>query len=321
MKLKVSIIIPVYNLEKHVAKAIESCQNQTYGNIEVIVVNDGSTDNSKNVVARYLADNRIVYVEQENSGVSAARNHGVTAASGDYITFLDGDDWLSADTIEKNVLLIERQVSCPEWVAFPIIREDEAGNPLPDIDRNQLKSYRYRKEEYLSSVQVFRMYENNQFPPIICSMLFKTDFFTARFTNGRFEDTIMFLELLQKKPSILLSPYGGYHYVFRESSFINTPFSAEKWVDYTRARLKSVQTGLALIPEERTNREHEYSKMYYNFKYVKFKNRHNPAYSQPLELLIATACPIRKSLMLQLKYSLKCVASLLKKLHWGAVQV
>ena len=291
----------------------QMCRTLKNEGIEVVVVNDGSTDNSKKVIARYLDDNRVAYIEQKNAGVSTARNCGVAAASGDYITFLDGDDRLSADTIEKNILLIKRQGSCPEWVAFPIIREDEAGNPLPDIDSNQLKSYRYRKEEYLSPVQVFRMYENNQFPPIICSMLFKTDFLTVQFTNGRFEDTIMFLELLQKKPSILLSPYGGYYYIFRESSFINTPFSAEKWVDYTQARLKSVQTGLALMPDERIKREHEYTKMYYNLKYVKFKNRRDPAYSKPLELLIATASPIRKNLMYQLKYALKCVVSMLKK--------
>lgn len=90
--MKVSIIIPVYNLESYIAKTIESCLRQTYGNIEVVIVNDGSTDGSEKEIEKYLADERIIYVKQENAGVSAARNHGVKISTGDYLTFVDGDD-------------------------------------------------------------------------------------------------------------------------------------------------------------------------------------------------------------------------------------
>lgn len=101
---KVSIIIPVYNTEPFLEKCLQSVLNQTYQNIEVIVVNDGSTDNSGNIIRKYAgSDSRIKVIEQKNAGVSAARNCGVEHADGDYITFIDGDDYVGITYIEKCV--------------------------------------------------------------------------------------------------------------------------------------------------------------------------------------------------------------------------
>lgn len=97
----VSIIIPVYNVDKYVEQCIMSCVNQTYSNIEVIVVNDGSTDSSGSI-CRSLKErfNRIVLVETENKGVSNARNIGIENAKGEWVTFVDGDDWIEENTVE-----------------------------------------------------------------------------------------------------------------------------------------------------------------------------------------------------------------------------
>lgn len=101
---KVSIIIPIYNTEKYLEKCLESIRTQTYSDIEVIMIDDGSTDASKNVANGYAErDNRFRLFYQENAGVSAARNHGLDVAEGEYILFIDSDDWLEPQMVEKLV--------------------------------------------------------------------------------------------------------------------------------------------------------------------------------------------------------------------------
>ncbi len=96
----ISIIVPVYNAEKYLNRCIESVLNQTYQNIELILINDGSTDNSLNICLEYAnTDNRIVVVNQENLGVAVARNKGIDEATGEYIMFLDSDDWYDANYV------------------------------------------------------------------------------------------------------------------------------------------------------------------------------------------------------------------------------
>ncbi|MNJ97615.1 putative glycosyltransferase EpsJ [compost metagenome] len=100
----VSIIMPCFNNEQHVVEAIDSCLKQTYQNVEIIVVNDGSTDNSKFVIESLSkTDNRIKLFCQNNSGSCAARNAGLEYATGDYLMFLDADDYLDINTIEAAV--------------------------------------------------------------------------------------------------------------------------------------------------------------------------------------------------------------------------
>ena len=97
----ISVIVPVYNVEEYLEECLESVQNQTYTNFEVILVNDGSTDNSKEICERYCKqDTRFHLLNQENQGQSAARNHGVTASKGELITFVDSDDVLSIKYLE-----------------------------------------------------------------------------------------------------------------------------------------------------------------------------------------------------------------------------
>lgn len=99
---EVTIIIPVYNTEKHLKKAIESCLNQTFKDIEIIIINDGSTDNSLLIAQKYEAENNCVrVVTTENRGLSEARNTGLNLAKGKYIYFLDSDDWIEPLTIEQ----------------------------------------------------------------------------------------------------------------------------------------------------------------------------------------------------------------------------
>ena len=99
---KISVIIPTYNIEKYVAKSIKSVLKQTYKNIQVIVVDDKSTDSTYNICKRLSKkDNRLMLVSTDHKGVSAARNVGLSYVTGEYVMFLDGDDWLPFDSLEN----------------------------------------------------------------------------------------------------------------------------------------------------------------------------------------------------------------------------
>lgn len=99
---KVSIIVPVYNVEKYLRKCLNSLINQTLKEIEIICINDGSTDKSLEILEEYKnRDSRIILLNQENSGQSIARNNGIKKATGEYIGFVDPDDWVDLDYYEK----------------------------------------------------------------------------------------------------------------------------------------------------------------------------------------------------------------------------
>ena len=113
-----SVIIPVYNVEPYLEQCLDSVVNQTYKNLEIICINDGSTDNSLKILEKFQQkDNRIKIINQENKGVSAARNAGLDIATGEYITFVDSDDYLELNAYERtmNVLLNNKHVDVAEF--------------------------------------------------------------------------------------------------------------------------------------------------------------------------------------------------------------
>lgn len=100
---KMSIVVPAYNLEKYITKTLKSLENQTYKNLEVIVVNDGSKDNTSEVAKQFFMQTKLEYkiIDKVNGGVSDARNIGIKKATGEFIMFLDGDDYIDENTVEK----------------------------------------------------------------------------------------------------------------------------------------------------------------------------------------------------------------------------
>ena len=109
--MKVSIILPVYNVEKYIEKCLESLVDQTYENIEILVINDGSPDKSQKIIEQYAKKYpKIIksYIK-ENGGVSSARNYGLEKATGDYIMFVDGDDYVSQDIVSKLIDIIKKE--------------------------------------------------------------------------------------------------------------------------------------------------------------------------------------------------------------------
>jgi len=113
----ISVIVPVYNVEKYLEECLDSIQNQTYSDIEVILVNDGSTDKSKEICGKYCKqDNRFQLLNQENQGLSAARNKGVEISTGEYIVFVDSDDIIKTNYLEKLMQYMAEDVDIVECI-------------------------------------------------------------------------------------------------------------------------------------------------------------------------------------------------------------
>lgn len=108
--MKVSIIIPAYNVEKYIERTLKSCVDQSYEDVEIIVINDGSTDKTEEII-NHCNDRRVKKLSQINKGVSAARNFGLETATGNFCIFVDGDDWLEKDAVRKLVEIYKREKS------------------------------------------------------------------------------------------------------------------------------------------------------------------------------------------------------------------
>ena len=122
MTEKITVIVPVYNVENYLNKCLDSIITQTYKNIEIIVVNDGSTDASGEICKEFAEiDHRIIYIEQENAGLSAVRNTGLEIMSGDYVTFVDSDDWIEQDYLEtlyKKIVEYQADIAVGNYYSF-----------------------------------------------------------------------------------------------------------------------------------------------------------------------------------------------------------
>jgi glycosyltransferase involved in cell wall biosynthesis len=138
----VSVIIPTYNRANYICEAIDSILAQTYADYEIIVVDDGSTDGTRQALQRWIDDGTICYYYQENRGESAARNHGIRKARGQYIAFLDSDDLFLPTKFEKQVAYLEQNLDkafVQSWYA----KFDDQGNDLGYRDTSKINGYVY----------------------------------------------------------------------------------------------------------------------------------------------------------------------------------
>lgn len=121
----ISVIVPVYNVEKYLAECLDSVIGQTYRNLEIIAVNDGSTDDSLNILNGYAAkDGRIIVISKDNGGLSSARNAGLNKASGEYVAFVDSDDYIAEDCFERVIKAFDDDI---DIVSFSYARMDQNG--------------------------------------------------------------------------------------------------------------------------------------------------------------------------------------------------
>ncbi len=143
--IKVSIIVPVYNSDQYIKNTIENILNQSLHNIELILINDGSTDNSKHILDEFaIIDSRVKVIHQENKGVSCARNKGISTASGEYIGFVDSDDFIDSDMYET---MYNKAISSnSDIVCCGFIEEDATGKVFRTYDYPLVNSILENKE-------------------------------------------------------------------------------------------------------------------------------------------------------------------------------
>ena len=150
----VTIAIALYNNEKHIQRCIQSVINQTYNKLEIIIVDDGSTDLSRDK-AQYFKDNRITIINKENEGLSSARQRALDVAKGEFISFIDADDYLKPDYVDKMLVRIQRDQS--DVCICSTIFEDEDGRPIT-YDTSFFKAKEYDKPIKGNSNQVRWLY-------------------------------------------------------------------------------------------------------------------------------------------------------------------
>lgn len=226
MENKVSIIYPIYNVSNYVQKSLRSILNQSYRNIQLIIVDDGSTDNSLNIVKSIMRSNTTEYVilQQENRGQSAARNLGISCANGDYVCFVDSDDVIDTKFIEILVLNAIKSDCDVAYCDFSFVSEQEA-LPRPDqycvsiISREKvIDKFLYRKE-----------------PIIIPTFIIKRTFLSSNLVrfdeNCRFsEDQIFIWDVFLLTERVLHIESKLYFY-FQRGGSIMTKFSSEKIIN------------------------------------------------------------------------------------------
>ena len=210
MSQRISVIIPVYNPGAHLIRCLDSLLDQTYQELEIILVDDGSSDGSPEICDRYAErDDRIVCIHQENRGVSSARNRGLEICSGDYVHFLDSDDFLEADCYEQVLRCFEEQtcdVVCFEhFVDFP---QTSIRHVQPEA-RYCLCDGREAVDRLFNG---FQFAWTKVFPMrLIRELRFREDIF-------RGEDTLFAAEVLARADSVYYMDHALYHYVQSEES-------------------------------------------------------------------------------------------------------
>ncbi len=231
----ISIIVPVYKTEKYLARCVDSLQNQTFRDIEIILVDDGSPDNCPQLCDAFAAaDDRIRVIHKPNGGVSAARNAGLDAATGDYIAFVDSDDWVEPNMYEK-MMRIAAMHDCD--VVMCDCMKDFVDHS--EVYSHSIRSGFYNQEQLQKEYYPhLLMMENVEYPATISNwtLLWRStlNMPQQRYPVGvRYSEDLLFGAMLlrQAKSFCYMKGEAFYHYVMNPTSASHT-FVADKWQDY-----------------------------------------------------------------------------------------
>lgn len=217
----VSLIIPVYNVSGYLPRLMETVLSQTHKELEIILIDDGSPDPSGELCDRFASDDsRVKVIHKSNSGVADARNAGINAATGEYIAFADGDDYLENDYIEYLIRLCTENsadISCCAWTT------DENG---------RLNKCTYRKREpgiYKGNHEAMRaLLTTRLFSSSVWGKMFKKDLFDdVRFPEGTnyYEDDATMYRLASRADSVAIGGESKYFYTLRNDSMIHRSFN------------------------------------------------------------------------------------------------
>jgi len=227
---KISVIVPVYNVEKYISKCIESIVTQSYNNLEIIIVNDGSTDKSGDICDQYAQkDDRIILIHQENEGVSMARNNALDIANGDYIGFVDSDDWIEPDmfaTLCNNAIEYNADISTCN---FYYVYVDQNGEIVLKVNRfeenNVITKTILENDEKIIHYFNFMVY--NVIP---CNKLYNKKLFNEiRFPRDKiYEDAFTIHKLIDKANKVVALPDYKYYYLQRNDSITRNRFTVNQ---------------------------------------------------------------------------------------------
>ncbi len=234
----VSVIVPVYNVEKYLKRCVNSILNQTYRTLEIILVDDGSTDQSGKICDEYDKENiSVKVVHKSNGGLSDARNFGLDIAKGKYVTFIDSDDWIREDYIE--VLVKTLEYGNTKISACSYQKVNEMG-----MARECVKN-----SDYLSNIEVWHTLEayqhlflNKQIDCSACAKLYERAlFYDIRFPVGKlYEDQFTTYKVFHHAQGVTYVNEDMYYYFNRPESIQNEQFSINK-MDELEANLECVQ--------------------------------------------------------------------------------
>lgn len=214
MNSLISVIIPIYNVEKYLKRCVDSVLNQTYNNLEIVLVDDGSPDNSGKICDDYAkSDSRIKVVHKKNGGLSSARNAGLDIATGEYVSFIDSDDW-----VEKDLYKVLTDIANENDVDI-IISQFKSGNKDEKNDKSDIK--------ILDLTERFESICNRKAETSVCGVLFKKGIFDKeRFNENRLNEDFEFYSNISIKYDykIAVTSYQGYYYYLREDSITHQKF-------------------------------------------------------------------------------------------------
>lgn len=244
IKPKISVIIPVYNRGEYIEKCIESVLRQDYDNIEIIIIDDGSTDNTKEKICNYITiNNNISYYYQENAGVSNARNKGVSYSNGEYVIFLDSDDCWDTSLLRKEMeeMLKKRINIC------------YCGMMKNNIDTGVIKKDKIRFKEGNIIIEFLKEYMNAQ----TITWLIKKDILIKnnivfKDTLNYGEDLLFFLKLLSIEQCCCVNEYLAYYNMHEDSLTNNVenqfvlPQIFEEYIQWINENKKNILSDIEI---------------------------------------------------------------------------
>ena len=206
MDKKISVIVPIYNTEKYLDKCISSIAEQSYQNLEIILINDGSQDNSEEICTEWIQkDSRIKYIKVENGGAARAKNIGLENSTGNVIAFIDSDDWINKEMFRECIDIMEQYNA--EIIETPLYRATKETAEFPALKKN---IFEFKTEEAL--LEIMKDIRLHQTP---CNKLYRRETIAdIRFVEGKYiDDEYWTYRVFAKAQKIVL--YTKYFYFYR----------------------------------------------------------------------------------------------------------
>ncbi|MBR5874952.1 MAG: glycosyltransferase [Oscillospiraceae bacterium] len=268
VRKKVSVVIPVFNVEQYIEVCIQSLLNQTYNNLEIILVNDGSTDSSGLLCDKFAQqDDRVLVVHKANGGVSSARNIGIDNSSGEYIMFVDPDDWVDTDMVECIVKDFENNdadaVFCGYWENY----EESTG--LTPVIHSPVKT---GEVDGKAAIYQCLIDFGHGYFTAVWNKCFKADFvkqsgvYFEKYTIA--EDELWLIKLLLQSKAVYLDNRPFYHWRQSSGSAIRGKGRYNKWYSALEAKKQIID----LLRADHQLKELAKAKLYNNLFNVVYKS-------------------------------------------------